>query len=792
MKLKVAILVSSLIFALNVYSEEVTLPWRVSVLSVNSSGQINTSKQDFFVATEDEALKYAKKFFPILISFPPISTKYSRQKILEFLSTNKVNSSTAYFVPTQLEPYCISNIVSGVTYTPLQLYSNSPEAQFIKNSLNNTRQTDKGSGLLLRENSLVGIKYISTDYYQCLINLDAFVGNVINTPEILTSDLISQNIEIIKNYLTQIGSNSSDLVTIVEAIEMNQLNTQSTLGNIIDKNTAITNLLYGIFLNSTYAGQHLQSIKDITSTFAEDQRIKQLASGQIVSTLNPTDTGGSAGVIYEALDQLVRLNYLKQGRNISDSELATMSGSDKWVNSGMAAKYGSYADNYNNGNMGRIVALEAVTENDNLKNKVSDLSSIADENGNVIDPLTGELTKLNDAIAKWDKAKTDGAIASYSYNNPAATNGFFGAIKRNMLDESDYRLLDKAHKDKADSFMDNITKSGIKINNSSGPVVVSVADGVVIPVSIPDEFTTHGQLNTHDAQVGDLIKKFDDWSYDWHRFAGIGNHNDYGYLDSIYEQNKRYLEMFDFAFDNLTNQLDTISEKLDFTNQQIQVTVPQSSYYRYYMKGIGTVENNDNEFFAIQDEPTFPYDGVTNFEQAVAYQLSDLFNVMQNGSKADMMSADFIRGIYRVLGTGSNLIAQVDYITNQVYNSVGVSTDPTDYDGYGQSLDELNSNLTSVNTTISEFHEQSKQRINDISGTLFADYFLPNKLVLLEFNDQSFEVDLQKYSDIFHMMHAAATVAWLLIGLLMLPRVVYMILCFSLKMLGKFYNIMKT
>lgn len=786
MKLKVALLVSSLLLSLSTLGQNIAV-WRYPVF------QLNTNFQFREASSLDEAIRLTLNRFVLKLPINrPASTlvNVTRVEFLDYINKNVTTVSRGLFNVPQSYRHSISNIVTGEVLDSSDLVgSGSPYTAFVIDLLCNCNNMTNGIAAILKDNSLLELSKTSTSSPDVIINVPALFYNYINLPQ-------NKNLDILSNYVSEIllilKQDSEVITSILTQIESNQLDQSSSLSKLISRMSDVTNSLNSININSSYAVQHLQRIKDVTSTFAADQKIKQLASGQIFSTLNPLDEGDE-GVIYDALDQLVRLNMLKQGNNITESELHTMSSSDKWINSGLAVKYGSYADNYNNRNIGIIVGSEAIKENENFQNKVNTLSQLSDANGNLVDPLTGELTKLTNAIREWDKSKVDGALASYSYNNPAATNGFFGAIKRNLTEEGDWRLLDNKHKDKQQSFMDNLTQSGIKINTSTGPVHVELNQNQPIAITLPEDIFSSKSIKTYDANTAALYQNWLDWRVLWSNFSGVENHNDRGYLDIMLDRNDYFYSFVtNNMYSNFSNQLSRLIQLNELTNKSTFVDIPSSTYVRYLRRGIGTVDNNDDDLFAIKDEPTFNHDGSTNFEQAVVFQLNDLFNVMQNGSKADMMSADFIRGIYRVLGTGSNLVSQLEYITNTVYQANGISTDSESYAVYGESLEELENNLSDVNETISEIHRQSKERIDSVVLNLFADYTLPNKLVLLEFNGQRFEINLNKYADVFHMIHACASVAWLTIALLLLPRVIYMVLCFSLRMLSKFYGIMRS
>lgn len=795
MKLKIAILASSFFFPFISIADEIKFNWQSATF--DSADAPLYSKR--FSETKEDAIKKAIMHFPITVtSDSSLDVVFNSKKdFVDYLATNIVTDmlpvpyngyGSLFTLPVSFN---ITNLVTGEYIDRAKIYGSSSKTYLlVRNSFLLANKSTIGLRSILKDNS-VYFAESSSNKIRVHLNLSGLFYNVLTSPESVYNELVIQNFEEIKNYLTQIGSNSSDLLTIVEAIEMNQLNTHSELGNIIDKNAAITNLLYGISINSTYANNRLETIKTVAQTFAEDQRIKQLASGETYATLISTDT--ASGPLYEALDQLIRLNYLKQGISITDSELSQMTRSDKWSASGMSSKYGSFSDNMYNGNIGKIVAVEAITENKKFQDKVSDLSSIADDNGNVIDPLTGELTKLTNAIKDWDKGKVDGALASYQYNNPAATNGFFGEIKRTLTEEGDWRLLDKGIKEKQESFMDNITQDGVKINTKQGPIAVTVNNDDGLIVNFPDEVFQSKIFKTSNSTLDIWYDKWIDWKILWSNFTGVENHNDRGFLDIMLERNDLYYSyVTNKMYGTVSNQLARLIELNEYTNRLNFVDVPRATYVRYLMRGIGTTENNDDDLFAIKDEPTFAFDGSTNFEQAVAFQLHDLFEVSQNGSKADMMAADFIRGIYQLLGTGSNIAVQVAYITNTVYKANGLSTDKNNYSSYEQEKEKLEADLEEVSTILEDMQTEVKEKINYVSVRLFADYTLPKSVTLLEFNNQKFEIDLYKWSKIFDMMHMCSQVAWLAVGLLMLPRVIYMLLCFGLKMLGRFYNIMRS
>lgn len=744
-----------------------------------------TSKQD--------AISAALKYIPLSIYIPePDNSSITNiSSLIDILNStaldrqyNHVYFTTFYNSGNYSQAATISNILTHESIDILSLIQNSGRQDFIRNSARQAFLLNNPGIKVYNQNNVV--YYFrpppdSTKFINIVVDFDSFCQSYINCYLNYDVSAIKSNIDILFPYLI------SQFYNISNSFDRVLSNSDSALSEIQN-------------ISSTVGGFSLQL--DDLETNTSYLKLKSYSSG----TLSDFSFGNPDSYAEGPLFILYQLTRQERG----EPENLVVTQREAYNYLGLDKEYGSWPRPNDYQRINQVLATQVAAKTASQEKKYQDLYSIADDDGYVIDPETGEKVSLQDAFKNWNNQKSQGAIANYQYNNPAATNGLLGAIKKSLTDESDWRILDKGFKKKVENFTQEIKDDGIKINQGGNPLRVTIAQDIPIHVDISSE---NFQGITFSTDIKDPLEQFRD-SFNsffqlWSVYSGVTDKSSRSWLDLINENNSNY---YDFVRDKLyvtfSNDLASIvrntSRTNDFYNSlsnQLEriissqsVEVSETSPFEIYAnKYVSTLKNEIPDAYLISNEDYQFFYGSTNFEQAIIFMLHDQHVIAQNNLKANMMTADYIRGIYHSLYTGSNIAQRVDYITNQVFSANSLSTDPDhDYSSaYSSQADELKTHLQDIVSSIEEFKSQTLEKLTPIANQIFADYILPAKLTVLNFRGNKFQVDLIKYRSIFDLMHYASSVAWLIIGLLMLPRVIYMLLAFSLKILGKFYNIMR-
>lgn len=777
------------------------LPWVTDIYNnVSHTKFWYTSTQYFF--TKQSAIDALRRYVPCLIEFRSSSQVAGITNRISFVDCLNsyhptyypIESNSSYydfdalsmFMPSEFDTLCLSNIITHESYPTKDVILKNPNASFIDTAhlqFNAIKTSTKSVNPLFTQNCILQYrKFSGTLFVGVMIDYDVFCHNVVNAFKDYDIKFIKENIEYLIPFLI------SNLNNISNSFDRVLSNSDS-----ISSSVEMINNTLGAF------STQLEDIK----TDISYQKLKSYASGSLAdfSFGNPDSYAeGPLQILY----QLTR-----QERGEPENLVVTQREAYNYL--GLNQQYGSWPSSDDYQRINQILSAQVVAKTESQAKKYQDLYSIADDDGFVTDPDTGEKVSLQDAFKNWNNQKSQGALAAYSYNNPSATNGFFGALKRHLTEESDWRLLDKNFKNKVEQFTDDVKNDGIKIKNGSSPLRVAVQQDVPITVDISKESFDGVVLSTDVKEPLDKLRgSFNSFFELWQVYSGVSDKSSRSWLDLINENNSNYYDFVrDKLYITLSNDLASIvrntSRTNDFYNSlsnQLEriitshnVTVAETSPFEIYAnQNVSTLQKIIPDAYLLNDERYQSFQGTTNFEQAIIFMLHDQHVIAQNNLKANIMSADYIRGIYHSLYSGSNIAERVDYITNQVFSANSLSTDP-DYDyssAYSSQADELKTHLNEVVTSITEFKSQTLEKLTPIANQIFADYILPSKLTVLQFKGKKFEVDLIKYRTIFDMMHYASSVAWLVIGLLMLPRVIYMLLAFSLKILGKFYNIMRS
>lgn len=744
-------------------------------------------------SSKEDAVNAALKYIPVTIRSSSFINKVSDlQSLVDLLNTSVYSFSTPNYniglfnsLSDYQSPAVISNIVTHESIDIFTLINESGRSAFIKNAITTVVSRYNNNIKLFDVNNVVRyVIYISESDEKSLlviIDYDSFCNNVINGFKNLDINVIKENIEYLFPYLISQFNNISN-----------------SFDRVITNSDNGISLLHNIDSNVSSFSYHLDDIIANTSM----GKIQAIASGTVQDLHFGMPDSSAQGPLL-ALYQLIR-NERGEPENLNPTQR------EAYNYLGLDKQFGTWPSSQDFVRISQTLAAQVVAKTAAQEKKYQDLFSIADDDGFVTDPDTGEKVSLQDAFKNWNNQKSQGALAAYSYNNPSATNGFFGALKRSLTEESDWRLLDKNFKNKMEQFTDDVKEDGIKIKNGNSPLRVAVQQDVPISVDISKESFDGVVISTDSKQDIQLFRgAFNSFFELWQVYSGVNDKSSRSWLDLINESNSNY---YDFVreklFVTLSNDLASIvrntSRTNDFYNSlsnQLEriiaahdVTVASTSPFEIYVnQNVSTLNHIIPDAYLLHDERYQSFEGSTNFEQAIIFMLHDQHVIAQNNLKANMMTADYIRGIYHSLYSGSNIAERVDYITNQVFSANSLSTDPDhDYSSaYASQADELKTHLNDIVTSITEFKTQTLEKLTPIANQIFADYILPSKLTLLNFRGNKFEVDLIKYRTIFDLMHYASSVAWLIIGLLMLPRVIYMLLAFSLKILGKFYNIMR-
>ncbi len=758
------------------------LPWTASYLSLRYRGELLLIQNKF--PSKEAALEAATQYIPFQVSITTnnlINLKSVVDALNDYDNYGIRVTTTLFNYDSNGYKFCITNTVTGEYLDLLSYIPDCSKVDFVKSTLRHFINNDIKQNLF-SENVIVHYSF-GTSYYplQVIIDYPSFCNNLIKCVQNSDISFIKENIELLLPFLI---SNYNNISNSFDRVLLNSDSALSSIQNIDSMVSTFPNQLDDIITNTSYL------------------KLKSYASGSLSDFSFGNPDSQAEGPLY-FLYQLTR-----DERGEPENLVVTQREAYNYL--GLDKEYGSWPSPNDYKRINQILAVQVVSKTDAQAKKYQDLYSIADDDGYVIDPETGEKVSLQDAFKNWNNQKAQGAIASYSYNNPFATNGFFGALKRHLTDASDWRLLDKNFKNKIEQFTDDVQEDGIKIKNGTSPLRVSVQQDVPISVDISKESFDGVVISTDSKEDIQLFRgAFNSFFELWQVYSGVSDKSSRSWLDLINENNSNY---YDFVRDKLyltlSNDLASIvrntSRTNDFYNSlsnQLEriitshdVTVASTSPFEIYAnQNVSTLNHPIPDAYLLYDEPYSSYEGTTNFDQAVIFMLHDQHVIAQNNLKANIMSADYIRGIYHSLYSGSNIAQRVDYITNQVFsaNSLSIDSDHDYSSAYASQADELKTHLDEIVTSITEFKSQTLEKLTPIANQIFADYILPSKLTVLNFRDNKFQVDLIKYRTIFDLMHYASSVAWLIIGLLMLPRVIYMLLAFSLKILGKFYNIMR-
>ena len=765
------------------------LPWRTPLYQLNYYMRTFSYYDQGHYATKDEALKALQRYVPIRIgiSNSDLVQITNRTSLVTYLNNNNLDryffDYTDMFEPS-IDSLTMNNLSTGEEFPVKEIILDNPYTTFIFNSslqFYYLKDLDKLKAPLFTS-SCVMQYYKDSDQTICImIDSNVFSHNVVNSFKDYNIKFIKENIEYLIPHLI------SNLNNISNAFDRVLSNSDSGLTELRTLNDNVSSYSY-----------HLDNIVNNTSYL----KLKSYASGSLSDFSFGNPDSYAEGPLY-TLYQLTR-----QERGDPENLVVTQREAYNYL--GLNKEYGSWPSSDDYQRINQILSAQVVAKTSAQEKKYQDLYSIADDDGYVIDPETGEKVSLQEAFKNWNNQKSQGALASYHYNNPAATNGLLGAIKRNLTEASDWRILDKGFKEKIKNFTQGIQDDGIKINQSGNPLRVTITQDIPLHVDISaDQF----QGITFSTDIKDPLEQFrgafNSFFELWSVYSGVTDKSSRSWLDLINENNSNYYDFIrDKLYVTLSNDLASIvrntSRTNDFYNSlsnQLEriisshtVTVAETSPFEIYANQyVSTLKNPIPDAYLLHDERYQSFEGSTNFEQAIIFMLHDQHVIAQNNLKANMMSADYIRGIYHSLYSGSNIAQRVDYITNQVFSANSLSTDSDhDYSSeYSSQADELKSHLDDVISSIQDFNSQTLERLTPIANQIFADYILPSKLTVLNFRGHKFQVDLIEYRTIFDLMHYASSVAWLIIGLLMLPRVIYMLLAFSLKILGKFYNIMR-
>lgn len=667
---------------------------------------------------------------------------------------------------------------------------------------------------IFRKNNVYSFKtvqdgiFIVLNYPQTFANIQN--SGILQNTEFIknNSELIAQilkyNLPIISQNTTSITNLLTDQIGYVQTIyedmfmHLNQLRTiaqnTSASTNLLKSIDSVTEFIYeGVLANKEF---NYKSSKYL-STIASQYDLEAYANGSKDYTLTnnnlPLDENNPLKILH---------NYYRISKG--QSPVYNIYPDAAWNEMGLNKIYGSFSSiDPTDLKIKQIIANQALNASKQFQQKVGNLSQVVDDDGKVTDPDTGEKVPFPQAVQEWSPDKANNALASYSYNLPSATNGLLGQVKRTLTEASDWFLLDKGTKQDTKAFQDSVIKKisteGVKIDDSKPiSVQISNSEGKPLAIEFPSEFTHNHTLRTSNESLDKLLQSFESWNGTWLTFTGLdeGISKDKGWLQLQFWQDGGYYNYMtnNFAF-SLSNQLDRIISNTSLTNTgQIVSVEPGRGFYPYLINFTSTLRDPDDTGFWLDDHVYEPFSGETNYNQAVVNLLRDNFAAAANNVKANQMSFEWIRGIYYALHSNSNMLAQVHYITNDVFARCGLSLNPNhNYEeAYNSYRDTMQSEFDLINTTISEWNQQSKEKIEGITNLLFGKYLLPSKVVLFKFNGQDFTADLKKMETPIKLMHYGTTVSWLAVGLLMLPRVIYMLLNYLLRMMSKFLKLLES